>query len=240
MDANGTKFWMLADERHWNLVGDAVQYDSKSRTLRLARHRDIPSWPAAEDDAKARLDIAPQSVDRFGTRAFWSAADDAVLATGAVPGNVPLVRVNPSENVTDVALGYDDLLYLAVAGQITIIDPRERFLPAEVLPPPGFHPWRLAAHAERGVWVLDADNRKLARLVGSPSIMRPHPPYDPSTVRPCEENPNLPRLLILENATWDASERAVAIAVVKVGIAHQEDLATAVHHRGGRQDRAGV
>jgi len=217
MDANGTKFWMLADERHWNLVGDAVQYDSKSRTLRLARHRDIPSWPAAEDDAKARLDIAPQSVDRFGTRAFWSAADNAVMATGAVPGNVPLFTVDAAESVTDVAIGYDDFLYLAVAGKITIVDPRERFGPVELEAPPGFQAWRLAADPEGGVWVLDAANRKLARLAGSPSIIRPHPPYDASTVRPCEENPNPPRLLIFENATWDAGERAVAIASTREG-----------------------
>src|SRR5439155_16825858 len=40
----------------------------------------------------------------------------------------------------------------------------------------------------------------------------PHPPYSPNTVRPCEENPDPPRLVVLANAAWPADERPVAIA----------------------------
>ena len=41
------------------------------------------------------------------------------MATGAVPGNVPLFTVDAAKSVTDVAIGYDDLLYLAVAGCVS-------------------------------------------------------------------------------------------------------------------------
>jgi phage tail-like protein len=211
MDANGLKFWMLADQAHWHLVDDALQYDSASRSLRLARHRDIPDYAANAAEALKGLAIVPQSVDSFGTRAFWSPGESAVMATGAVPGEVSLFVVAPGESVTDVALGYDDLLYVAVAGRITIVDPRERFQPQEVPPLAGFQAWRLAAHPRGGVWAMD-DQGNVAREVGSPSTVRPHPPYDASTVRPCQENPDPPRLIPLGGAAVAANEKAVALA----------------------------
>ena len=41
MDANGLKFWLLANEAHWYLPGDppALEYDAQRRSLRLARQR---------------------------------------------------------------------------------------------------------------------------------------------------------------------------------------------------------
>jgi phage tail-like protein len=211
MDANGLKFWMLADQAHWHLVDDALQYDSASRSLRLARHRDIPDYPANAAEALKNLAIVPQSVDPFGTRAFWMPGQSAVMATGAVPGEVPLLVVAAGESVTDVTLGYDDLLYLAVAGRITILDPRERFQPQDVPPLAGFTAWRLAAHPQGGVWAMD-DQGKVARELGSPSTVRPHPPYDASTVRPCQENLDPPRLIRLGDAAIDVGEKAVALA----------------------------
>lgn len=212
MDANGLQFCMLADEGHWSPAGDAVQYDRGSRALRLARHRDLPDWPADIPAAEAALLTVPQVIDRFDTRAFWSSGDGAVLATGAVPGNEPIFTLTGGAPVTDLALGYDDLLYVVVGGSITIVDPRERFEPVQVPPLAGFSAWRVAANPAGGVWALDKDNLKLAVLLGSPSTIRPHPPYSPNTVRPCDENPDPPRLAALSKASWPAGERPVAIA----------------------------
>ena len=72
MDANGLKFWMLADKAHWSAESDAVQFDASTRTLRLARHRAVTSFPADEPSAEVALVRVPQSIDPFGTRAFWS------------------------------------------------------------------------------------------------------------------------------------------------------------------------
>jgi phage tail-like protein len=211
MDANGLKFWMLAAQADWSLDSDAVQFEKTNRALRLARQGSAADFPANEAEAVKRLDLVPGTIDRFGTSAFWSPVDGAVMAAGAVPGNVRLF-VPPAGAVTDVALGYDDLLYIAVAGAIAIADPRQRFDPAVVPALPGFAAWRLAAHPDGGVWALDKDHNKLARVFGSPSTMRPHPPYDANTVRPCVENSDPPRLVLLDRATWPADERPVAIA----------------------------
>ena len=212
MDSNGLRFWMLADKADWRMESDAIRFDTTCRTLQLSRHRDVPDWPADKTAADAALAIAPQSIDRFGTRAYWSAASAAVMAADAVPGEIALFTPPAGDTVTDVALGYDDLLYVAVAGRITIIDPRERFDPENVPALLGFEAWRLAADPLGGVWALDRNSRKLAHVFGSPSTVRPHPPYGPNTVRPCQENPNPPRLVLLDKAVWPANEDAVALA----------------------------
>src|SRR6185369_14106775 len=110
----GLNFWMLADEGHWQPDGNTTDYDVVTRTLCLARLRTGTDWPAAEADALARLERVPQTIDPFGTRAFWSAVDAQVMAGGAVPGNASLFAPPPGDAVTDLALGYDDLLYVAV------------------------------------------------------------------------------------------------------------------------------
>src|SRR5689334_2177119 len=115
MDANGLRFWMLADQVHWNLESDAVRFDARSRTLQLSRHRDAPDWPVDEPAANVALAIPPQSIDRFGTRAYWSNASGAVMGAGAVPGEVSIFAPPAGNIATDVALGYDDLLYVAAA-----------------------------------------------------------------------------------------------------------------------------
>jgi phage tail-like protein len=214
MDANGLKFYMLADERDWKFADERMQYDRVSRLLRLALQRPMPSWSAAEPGVAAKLlDRVPQSIDRFGTRAFWSATDGKVMATGTAGGNVPLLTPPTGHTPTDIAIGYDDLLYLALAGRITIVDPRQRFQPVDVPPPADFAAWRLAAHPEGGAWVLDRGHRQLARLIGQPSTMRPHPAYNAGVFRPLEENPNPPRLVIMERVVFDASdEQLIAVA----------------------------
>jgi hypothetical protein len=111
MDANGLKFWMLADERDWRCADGQLQYDRPSKRLRLALQSPAPNWPVAEAGAAAQLlDRVPQSTDRFGTRAFWSPSDNRVMATGAAPGNVALYEAPAGATVTDVAIGYDDFL----------------------------------------------------------------------------------------------------------------------------------
>ena len=210
MDANGLKFWMLSSREHWATEAGALDYDNGC--LRLSRHRAAPDWPAAESEAIASLDRPRGSIDRFGTRAFWSASDGKVMASGAVPGNVPIYTPALGENVTDVAIGYDDLLYVAVAGRIVIVDPRQRFDAFDVPALSGFSAWRIAAHPDGGIWAIDPASRKLARLRGRPSTIRRRPPYSAATFRPSIENPDPPRLIVVESASWDDDEHVVAIA----------------------------
>jgi len=208
MDSNGLKFW----SQNWSALS-GLEYESQSHVLRLANQRSAPVWPASESVAIAFLDSAPGSIDQFGTRAYLSTLG-TVMGTGVASDSVPLFKPAPGETITDITIGYDGLLYLALAGGVGIIDllGRSDIVKAAFPKELPFSAWRLAASPSEGVWALDATNNKLARLNGSPLFVQPHPEYSPNTVRPCEENPDPPRLLLEPKAVWPADERAVAIA----------------------------
>ncbi len=218
MDANGLRFWMLADEADWVLAGEPplVQYDAARRSLRLASERLLPplsgaAGAAAEAEARSRLEQVPQARDRYGTRAYWDSTLGAVMADGAVEGAVAILYPPPGSTPADLALGYDGVLYLAIDGAVVMQDRRDRWLPV-TLQAPAFTAWRLAADPSGGVWVLDRVHQKLARVRGLPLPDRPFAEYAPGTFRPCEENPDPPRLRVVETAVWPAEEEAVAIA----------------------------
>jgi phage tail-like protein len=213
MDANGLRFWSLADAAHWERTGapPSVEYDRDRRTLTLASERVDPSWPDNLGEAISRLERVPQAVDPYGTRAYWDPASHQIRATGALPTAIPIVAVPSTQTVTDLALGHDGVLYIALDGTVMLVDRRERWTPA-VLQVEGFTAWRLAADPSGGVWALDRTNRRLARVRGLPMRATPADAYDPQVVRPCNENPDPPRLIVYPEATWPASEQAVAIA----------------------------
>lgn len=223
MDANGLRFWLLADREDWAIAGApaALQYDSDRRTLQLASRRELAlppeaEGPAAEAIAQARLEQVPQARDSFDTRAFWDPVTAQILATGAVPGTVPIYVPPLGERPSDLALGFDGVLAVAIAGRVVLLDRRERWEPV-TLTVPGFTAWRLAADPAGGFWVLNRAQRQLGRIDGQPLPDRPVGLYDPDTFRPCEENPNPSQLTILAQATWPADETPVAIACSPAG-----------------------
>jgi phage tail-like protein len=214
MDANGLRFWSLANEADWLRWGNppGTMYDAGRRTLHLAGERVDPAWPDDLDEATSRLARVPQSIDQFGTRAFWHGAAREVRASGAVSGAVAIFTPGSgTASVTDVTVGYDGVLYLAIDGSIVLVDLRQRWDPF-VVPAEEFRAWRLAADPSGGVWALDRTNRRLGRVRGLPRRLTPPDAYAPDVVRPCDENPDPPRLVVFDEATWPASDRPVAIA----------------------------
>ena len=225
MDVNGLRFWMLADEQDWKLLEEIphVQYDRERRSLRLASERDLDgladSAPpvdasiesALRQKAQLRLASVPRTRDQFGTLAAWDALTRMVMASGAVPGAVPVFVPPGSRVTTDLAIGHDGVLYMAIDGQVVMQDRRDRWDPVTV-EAAGFKAWRLAAAPDGGVWVLDRESRKLARVRGLPFPTRPFGDYSPETLRPCQENPDPPRLIIATGAVLPANEEPVAIA----------------------------
>lgn len=194
MDANGLRPFLLAEERHFQPLPAALRYDSVRRSLRLANQR-VPRPQQNSYDAAAvaaLLDQVPQTVDAFGTRAFFDAPVSRVLATGALPGVVPIY--SPASPPTDLAIGHDGVLYLAVAGEVVLVDRRRRWEPVSVHAA-GFTAGRIAADPRGGVWALDRTRGRLARLRGLPE--REHGPYNSDVFRPQPENPNQPRLTVL-------------------------------------------
>lgn len=217
MDANGLKFWMLAEAHDWVLAGEqpALRYDRDRRSLRLTSQAAVlpPVEPdGTEAEATARLERVPQARDASGTRARWDAATGRIMATGALSGQVPIwTAPSAAEVPTDLCVGTDGVLYLAVNGGVTLVDLRDRW-DAVSLSMPGFAAWRLAAAPDGGVWVLDRDQPQLARVTGLPLRRRVQVEYDPDTPRPCEENANPPRLQPYPHATFVATERPVGLA----------------------------
>src|SRR5512146_2800769 len=101
MKVNGLRFWMLADEGDWRLLDGAqgepgapsgAYYDPEQNSLRLASssERTFSLAPATLSLAQSALEEAPQARDAFGTRAYWDPGLAQVMATGALPGAVPI------------------------------------------------------------------------------------------------------------------------------------------------------
>jgi len=220
LDANGLRFWMLADEPHWHRWGDPapVEYDTERRRLRLAGRRDVPSWPADLEEALRRLDQVPATRDAFGTLAEWDPAEGCVMARGpALPGLAVVFSPPTGERPTDLAMGHDGILYLAIAGRVVMQDRRDRWPPVS-LDLAGFQAERLAADPAGGVWVLDRKQGVLGRVLGRPLPERLlNPPGLGGTmgVRPCQENPDPPRLFLVARA--EGGETPVALACGPTG-----------------------
>jgi phage tail-like protein len=217
MDANGLRFWMLADADQWLLPGEQspVLYDRERRALRLASQAAElpPEEPAsAAAQAQARLELVPTARDAYGTRAAWDDAAGRIVAGGALAGVVPIWEPpTGSAPPTDLCVGFDGVLYIAINGGVTLFDLLDRWDPV-TLAAPGFFAWRLAADPDGGVWVLDPDDRQIARVTGLPLRTRAFIDYEPDTPRPCEENPHPPILEIYDHAEFSTDEDPVAIA----------------------------
>lgn len=217
MDANGLRFWMLADAGDWLPLGEpaAVYYDAGRRGLRLAsrseRTLDLPTPGLSV--ALSALEQAPAARDAFGTRAWWDAGRGQVVATGALPGPVPIFTPPAGERPTDLALGCDGVLYVALSsGAVVMQDRRDRWDPAMLRDVPGFGAWRLAPDPAGGAWLLDRARRRAARLHGYPLPRQADRPYGPGVFRPTEENPAPPHLAVFDAAICPADELPVAIA----------------------------
>lgn len=224
MDANGLRFWMLADAAQWGLPADApsgVEFDSSRRRLSLLSTRPIPQLPGT-DTAAARIAAitalarAPMALDPFGTAARWDPASGTLLADGAVPGAIPIWRPVLGEQATDLVLGDDGVLYVAINNTVEMLDRRDRW-DAVTLSAPACLPWRLAPRPGGGAWVLDRANKLLWRIRGLPLPTRPYGAYAPSTFRPCEENGNPPRMDVLAGSWFQGTEDPVALATSPAG-----------------------
>ncbi len=226
MDANGLRFWLLADGRHFPSRRHAV-WDRHCRVLRLASERTLPApadLGAALATATSALERVPGALDAHGSLARWVDKSDADGNVGAVVVSSPhlpdaVVRLRLHERPTDLAVGHDGVVYLPLADRVLMHDLRGRW-PDELVPgkvkvqdeDQDFAPWRLATDANGGAWVLERASGRLARLQGLPLPQRPHVDYAHTTFRPSPENGRPPTLRVLEHVLWPSGERPVALA----------------------------
>jgi phage tail-like protein len=189
-------------------------YCNSTQRLQLRSMR--TNSPPLEDFAAATtlVETVPMTLDTFGNYARWDAPAGMVVAAGsgpsdaAPPDEVPIF-LPAQPNVTDVAMGYDGILYIAAGGALTLVDRRDRW-PNFTLTVPNFNFWRLAALPEGGVLALDRNTPQLGKITGQPLQTGPVDTPDPGVMRPCQANPNPPQLIA--RYALPAGEQYVALA----------------------------
>jgi phage tail-like protein len=221
MDANGQSFWLLAGARQFpalhNVVWDAA-CGGGSGALRLASQRLLrPLLAPAEAFAAAQGALAsvPRAVDAVDSVARWDAAAGAVVVqTRLADGNLlpEVVLLTLAEAPSDLCVGADGVLYVALVAGVRLHDLRGRFADVTVTLA-GYAPWRLAPAADGGVWLLERNSDRLARLQGRPRREpAPQPDdYDGRVFRPSPENGCAPQIRVLA-AGWSGSERVLGLA----------------------------
>jgi phage tail-like protein len=239
MDANRQRFWMLADSDDWPAPGSdaAVEYDARCRRLRLRDRRPRRPLPGSLNGAAAEalLGTPTRAIDSFGTIAFWNPVERSVQASGGstiTNDPVTLWITPPNTRVADLAMGFDDVLYLAlqetdgggavVRTSIGMFDPRGRWRRPRVFEVSlgAFVPDRLAADPRGGAWVLDRTARLIGRVHGLPLRDGLPPDFAETTFRPVPENFNEPRFAVeTRQPPWgDPAMRPIALACNPEGL----------------------
>ena len=181
-----------------------------------ARCRRRPTSPPRFATASSALERVPRALDAHGSLAHWVEQADThgnvgavVVASPHLPDEIVLLAL--PERPSDLVAGYDGVLYLALGDRVLMHDLRGRW-PDEAVRLAGFAPWRMAADAAGGAWIIERASGRLARLEGVPLPLRPHADYAATTFRPSPENPRPPAVRVLDGVVWPSGERPVALA----------------------------
>jgi len=221
MDANGLRFWQIADPGGFGIGADAedLHWRPESGLLRLDRQQKAPSLAEDKIFARARAS-APSPVSDPGGSFAWLDETGTLRTAGFGPGPVPLAIPPDSPpgvpTPTDLAFGDDDVLYVARNDGVLMVDRRERWVPARV-DLKNFHAHRLAPAPGGGAWVLDRSTGELALLRGMPLRTGGIRPDIGEVFRPVEPNPRPPAMRRIRAARLPANVEPIAIAGSKSG-----------------------
>jgi phage tail-like protein len=201
----------------WRCAGPSpagLFYCSKSNRLQLRSLRTGAPPPEDFSTATSMVDVTPMTLDQFGNYARWDASSGMVMAGGSGPGDAPPpnevpIYVPGRADVTDLVMGYDGILYVAVGGSLVMIDRRDRW-PNYTLTVADFNFWRLAALPEGGVLALDRNAPQLGKVSGQPLQTGPVDIPNPGVLRSCQANPNPPQ--IVARCALPPSETYIALA----------------------------
>jgi phage tail-like protein len=229
MDANGLRFWLLTGTQPWSSEETPARVISAQNhvgSLRLTSRRSPTPLPPASDalatQARSLLEQVPQTRDPYGTWAFWDEATRTVKATGVLPDAIDILIPAQTGIVSDLAIGYDGVLYLAIEGQLLLSDRRNRWAPMTLVSE-SFKIWRMAADPSGGLWVLDRMNRQLGRVLGLPLATDAIPVLsgaNPNVQEPfcaCDPNPHPPRIRSIATALIPLDETPIAITCSSQG-----------------------
>jgi len=205
----------------WSCAGPTqagLFYCSKNNRLLLRSVR--TGAPPVEDfpTATNMAGVVPMTLDQYGNYARWNATNGMVMAGGSGPDGTAApdevsIYAPGRHDVTDLAMGYDGILYIAVGGSLVMIDRRGRW-PNYTLSVPGFNFWRLTALPEGGVLALDRNAPQLGKVTGQPLQTGPADTPNPGILRSCDPNPNPPRIVARIELT--SSETFVALGPMDI------------------------
>ena len=200
----------------WSCAGPTqagLFYCSQNNRLQLRSVR--TGAPPVEDFTTATnmVGVVPMTLDQYGNYARWDASSGMVMAGGSGPDDTATLDEVPiyapgTPDVTDLAMGYDGILYVAVGGSLVMIDRRGRW-PNFTLSVPDFNFWRLTALPEGGVLALDRNAPQLGKVAGQPLQTGPVDIPNPGILRSCNPNPNPPQ--IVSRIALPSSETFVAL-----------------------------
>ncbi len=193
------------------IAPNALYYCSKSKRLQLLSMRLGTSPPEDFGHATTLVETAPMARDSFGNYARWDTASSTIKAGGSGPGEETIFTATGGQVVTDLAMGFDGILYIAMGGSLVMADRRGRW-PDFTLSQAGFNFWRLAALPQGGVLALDRTAPQLGTVTGAPLQVGPADVPNPGILRSCQQNPDPPRI----SATYPlpASEVFVGLTVM--------------------------
>ena len=227
MDVNGLPMWLFAGAEAFGTMpgGSAaiaaadLAWNAERHHLTLAAQQQRPTL--AENDALARLMLSrPSPVsDAAETFAWWNPDTQTIEASGFAPGTVAL-HLGPGGRAevpppllapSDMALGDDQILYVARDGKVLLRDVRERY-PTAVAGRAGFSADLLAPLPGGGVWAFDRTRRALARVAGRALREQGLAPADTHRFAPLDPNPDPPRIEPVGGARLADRFDVVAIA----------------------------
>lgn len=196
MDVNGLNFWMLNTAADWLPPGgsDTLYFCTKTQRLQLRSVR--TGNPPAENftTASTMVETTPMAEDAFGNYARWDATALHVVAGGSGTGEVVIYTPPAGQSVTDLCVGTDGVLYLAVAGTLVLVDRRDRW-PNFTLTDPTFHFWRLLPLPGGGVLALDRTTPQLGTVSGLPLQVEPADTPDSGVLRSCQADGDPPQIV---------------------------------------------
>ena len=114
------------------LASNSLFFCDKTSCLQLLSMR-LGNPPVESfTDASALVELAPMTRDAFGNYARWDPPSGQIMAGGSGPGEESIFTAPTGQTVTDLAMGYDGILYVALSdatmhGSLVFIDRRGRW-----------------------------------------------------------------------------------------------------------------
>lgn len=246
MDSNGLRSFGLTWGHGlfgWPAAGDGTPTVEAAPNhvvtgVRLANRASAGPLVEARSSADQVVLEPAMVIDAGGNTLRWDRANAQLVSISALadshPELEPVVLTLPAGAmpVTDLALGADDVLYVAGGGTLWLIDLRGRFEPTAfaVTGPqtPSFSPQKLAVLPGGGVLALDGTQGRVARVSGLPMFTTGVQPTRDSDARfdRCDPGPQ-PLAATVFPARFDADERPIGIACSGAGGAVVLTLGTA-------------